>query len=106
MPAAAAVAKGAHVISPFRRPWCRLFHRDQALKASLAGHGTLRCSLCGAGFTDLHDAGRLHVGELDQYLSPQRLGQLQREAAVPGPQIEGGLYRVLKGGKVLRTGRI
>lgn len=94
------------MIPRLRRPWCRLLHRDQALKASVVGGGALRCSFCGAGFTDLYDAGRLLVDELDQYLSPQRLGQLQREAAAPGPQIEGGLYRVLKGGKVLRSGRI
>lgn len=93
-------------MSEIARAWCRIRCRGQFLRPSHIGGGSLRCVRCGAGFVDVHDGGGLLLNDHERALSPAAEAFVHREeASRPTPQLEGGSYRVIQGGREKR-GRI
>lgn len=88
-----------------RRAVCRVLHRGEFLAAALVGHGAWTCLRCGAGFVDLVDAGRLLIHPLDLHISPARHVHLEREPQ-QAATFEAGSFRVIRGGAVVKVGRL
>jgi hypothetical protein len=82
---------------------CRIRHRGEYLEPATVGNGTcLRCRRCGAGFVGRQDAGLVNLGPQDNHVSAYSLARVLRQAeALPEPALEGGIYRVIRGGRLV-----